>query len=156
MRRMVIWAIGAMILVTGVQSVLAEEEELFDTKAAEAFIEKGIGHLKAKNLDAAVNALEEAVSIAPDAEAYYYLGYAYYLKGRTGDSESRVKSIESFEKAYELDPNFTPQKYKAENSLEKNSDPQDSVVPSPVPANPMLEAAHPGPGTIAQEQSPKP
>jgi tetratricopeptide (TPR) repeat protein len=88
-------------------------EELFDTKAAADLLEKGISHLKTRNIDAAVNALEESVSIAPEAEAYYYLGYAYYMKGRTtGDNESRKKSIESFEKAYELDPDFTPSRYK--------------------------------------------
>ncbi len=84
------------------------EEELFDTKAAAQHVEQGIAFLKAKNFDAAIEEFDEAASISPEAEAYYYLGYAYYLKGRGGDGESRKLSRESFEKAYEIDPNFTP------------------------------------------------
>jgi hypothetical protein len=34
------------------------------------------------------------------------------MKGRTGDGESRKKSLECFDKAYELNPNFTPSRYK--------------------------------------------
>ncbi len=88
------------------------EEELFDTKAAAEHIEKGISQLKAKNLDAAIAEFEESASISPEAEAYYYLGYAYYLKGRNGDGESRKLSYENFEKAYEIDPSFSPTRYK--------------------------------------------
>ena len=87
-------------------------EELFDTKTAEKHIEQGIAYLKAKNFDAAISAFEEASVILPDAESYYYLGYAYYLKGRSGDADSRKKSLDNFEKAYEIDPNFTPTRYK--------------------------------------------
>ena len=60
-------------------------EELFDTKTAEKHIEQGIAYLKAKNFDAAISEFDEASVILPDAEAYYFLGYAYYLKGRSGD-----------------------------------------------------------------------
>ncbi|HEY6011474.1 MAG TPA: tetratricopeptide repeat protein, partial [Nitrospirota bacterium] len=89
------------------------EEELFDTKAAEKHLDQGVGHLKTKNYDAAINDFEEAAAILPEAEAYYYLGYAYYMKGRTqNDSDSRKKSMENFEKAYEIDPNFTPNRFK--------------------------------------------
>ena len=84
------------------------EEELFDTRAAAQHIEQGIALLKTKNIDAAINEFEESASISPEAEAYYYLGYAHYLKGRSGDGESRKLSRENFEKAYEIDPNFTP------------------------------------------------
>ncbi len=91
----------------GVQFATAQEE-LFDTKAAGEYLEKGLVQLRTKHVEAAIDALEESVAIAPEAEAYYYLGYAYYLKGRSGDTESGKLSIESFEKAYELDPAFTP------------------------------------------------
>lgn len=87
-------------------------EELFDTAAATKHIEEGIALLKAKKFDAAAREFEESAAINPDAEAYYYLGYAYYLKGRTGDAESRVKSREFFDKAYEIDPNFSPYRFK--------------------------------------------
>jgi tetratricopeptide (TPR) repeat protein len=87
-------------------------EEPFDTATAAKHVEQGVAFLKAKNFDAAINEFEEAASVNPDAEAYYYLGYAYYLKGKKGDGESRKKSRESFEKAYEINPNFTPSRYK--------------------------------------------
>jgi len=48
---------------------VAAEEELFDTKAAAAHIEKGIHHLKSKKTDAAIQEFEEAVAAAPEAEA---------------------------------------------------------------------------------------
>jgi Tfp pilus assembly protein PilF len=89
------------------------EEGLFDTQAANAHLEKGLAQIRAKNYTAAVRELEEAAEIAPEAETFYYLGYAYYLKGRSGDEESRALARENFEKAYEIDPNFSPLRYKA-------------------------------------------
>lgn len=87
-------------------------EEPFDTTAATKHVGQGISLLHAKKYDAAIKEFEEAASINPDAEAYYYLGYSYYLKGRHGDEESRQKSRENFSKAYEIDPNFSPTRYK--------------------------------------------
>ncbi len=84
------------------------EKELFDTEVAAVHTEKGIAFLKAKNYDAAIKEFEESVSIAPDAEGFYYLGYAYYMIGKKKDGEFRKKAMENFNKAYELDPNFTP------------------------------------------------
>ena len=88
------------------------EEELFDTKAAVQHLEQGIALLNAKDYDAAIAEFDESAAISPEAEAYYYLGYAYYLKGRKGDGENRDLSRENFEKAYEIDPNFTPTRTK--------------------------------------------
>ena len=93
------------------------EEELFDTKAAAQHMDKGLAYVKAKNFDAAIREFEAAAEINPDAEAYYYLGYVYYLKGRTGDKKSRDQSRENFEKAYEIDPNFTPTRLKPAETL---------------------------------------
>jgi tetratricopeptide (TPR) repeat protein len=87
-------------------------DELFDTKAAAEHIDKGIAYLKAKNFDSAVKEFDESASISPEAEPFYYLGYAYYLKSRNGDKESRKLSLENFQKAYDIDPNFTPTRYK--------------------------------------------
>jgi tetratricopeptide (TPR) repeat protein len=87
-------------------------EEPFDTTTASKHVGQGISLLHAKKYDAAIKEFEEAASINPDAEAYYYLGYTYYLKGRNGDEESRQKSRENFSKAYEIDPNFSPTRYK--------------------------------------------
>ncbi len=85
-------------------------EEAFDTKTAAAHIEKGLSYLKAKNYDDAIAEFDKAASILPEAEPFYLLGYAYYLKGKRGDEESRKKALENFEKAYELNPNYTPAK----------------------------------------------
>lgn len=110
MRR--IWGLALLCVIAYGTSVCLAEEEIFDIKAAAAHIEKGIHHLKAKKYDAAISEFEEAAAIHPEAEPFYYLGYAYYLKGKAGDEESRQKAIENFGKAYDLDPNFTPTKLK--------------------------------------------
>jgi tetratricopeptide (TPR) repeat protein len=88
------------------------QEELFDTKAAAQHLEQGLARLGEKHYDSAIAEFQESAEIAPEAEAFYYLGYAYYLKGRKGDSEARDLSRENFEKAYEIDPNFSPTRLK--------------------------------------------
>jgi tetratricopeptide (TPR) repeat protein len=88
-------------------------EELFDTKTAAKHFDQGMAYLNAKNLDAAISEFEESASLNPEAEVYYYLGYAYYLKGRSGDAESRVQARENFDSAYDIDPNFSPMRYKS-------------------------------------------
>ncbi len=118
-----------LIIVLGLAPLAAyAADELFDTKASEDHIEKGIAHLKAKNYDAAISEFEESASISPEAEAYYYLGYAYYMKGRTQDGESRKKSLEYFNNAYEIDPNFTPSRYKV-------APPEQQPQAAPAPAS---------------------
>ena len=131
-----------MIMVSIVPVSAFAEEELFDTKAAEQHIEKGIAHLKAKNYDAAITEFEESSAIVPEAESYYYLGYAYYMKGRTkGDGDSRKRSMENFEKAYEIDPNFTPTRFKP-------------AEPAPAAAQAKKDAAPRSATTAAPESSP--
>jgi tetratricopeptide (TPR) repeat protein len=139
-------------LVAGVRLVNAEEE-LFDTKTAATYFEKGIAHLKAKNYDAAVTELEESVTINPDAEAFYYLGYAYYMKGRTGDGESRKKSLECFDKAYELNPNFTPSRYKPTDAAEATS---KQKKPESQEAVSQQVPSQPGQPAIQQQQTSEP
>jgi tetratricopeptide (TPR) repeat protein len=102
------------------------EDELFDTKAAAQHIEQGIAFLKAKNFDAAIKEFEESAETSPEAEPFYYLGYAYYLKGRAGDGESRRLSRENFEKAYEIDPTFSPVRYKPAQPAPMMQQPQAS------------------------------
>lgn len=107
-------------LVAAVVPVLASaEEELFDSKAAAAGIEKGIKLIKSKQYDAAVEAFEEAAATSPDieAEALYYAGYASYLKSKSGDEDARQRSIEYFDRAYEINPNFSPTKFKPTESM---------------------------------------
>ncbi len=146
-----------MVLVNlsfAVATIARGEEELFDTKTASALFDQGMENLRGKNLDKAIDAFEESVSVAPEARAYYFLGYAYYLKGKEGDSESRKKSIENFEKAFELDPVFTPNKNKPgeqpPSGQEKKSEQQPS---SAAPSKPLLETSQPG-DTFAKQQKP--
>ena len=111
------------------------QEDLFDSKAASEHMEKGVAHLKAKKIDAAISEFEASAEINPDAEAYYFLGYAYYLKGRAGDAESRRLSREYFDEAYAIEPNFSPSRYKpAEpNLLEGQQEPepaQEATAPT--------------------------
>ena len=89
-------------------------DELFDTAGAAALVNKGVTDLMLGHYDAAIEALEESVGIDPQAPAFYYLGYAYYMKSKKGDGESRTKAMENFDKAYELDPSFTPIKIKSD------------------------------------------
>lgn len=122
-------------------TTILAEEEMFDTATAAVHLEKGIVYLKTKSFDAAVAELEEAVSIYPNAENYYYLGYAYYMKGKSGDSESRRSSIESFERAYELDPQFTPNRLKQEMEATAPLDAETIQNPAPQPDSGKKETA---------------
>lgn len=124
------------------------EEELFDTQAANQHLDQGIAYLKMKNFDAAIREFDASADINPDAEAYYYLGYAYYLKGRTGDGESRSKSRENFERAYEIDPNFSPSRFKPAEQVQVKQPEQTSTPASQ--ATPTL------PGPEPEQQQPAP
>ncbi len=129
-------------------------EELFDTKTASDHIEKGIAKLKAGSYDAAIGEFEEASSISPDAEAYYYLGYAYYMKGKkTGDGDSRKKSLEYFNEAYEIDPNFTPSRYKPAMPQEQQPAPA-AAAPETAPSAPATEPAATAPAEPAPSTPP--
>ena len=143
MNRLLVVILTMMLSV--VSTSISAAEELFDTKAAEKHIEQGITFLKAKNFDAAIKEFDEASVILPDAESYYYLGYAYYLKGRSGDTESRKRSLEYFDKVYEIDPNFSPTRYKpGETEMMETKKPpkQESATPpaSPKPEQPAQPA----------------
>jgi tetratricopeptide (TPR) repeat protein len=111
MRKSLIMMLLVTAIITEMQIVSYAADELFDAKTAAEHMAKGIAHLKAKQYDAAIDELSESASVYPEAEAFYYLGYAYYMKGRKGDGESRQNAMENFEQAYELDPNFTPTRY---------------------------------------------
>jgi tetratricopeptide (TPR) repeat protein len=115
-----------MIMVSLVAAPAFPADELFDTAAASKHIERGISFLKVKNFDAAIKEFDESATIAPEAEAYYYLGYAYYMKSRKMDGESRRMSLDNFEKAYEIDPNFTPSRYQPSEPA-----PPQTAAPSP-------------------------
>jgi tetratricopeptide (TPR) repeat protein len=136
-----------------------EEEPLFDTKAATAGLEKGLGLVKAKKYEEAVAAFEEAAATSPDveAEAYYYAGYAYYLKGRSGDEDSRQKSVEYFDRAYEINPNFSPNKFKPAEPMPGAAAQQGgdvtpaSVAPANTLAIPPVQQAPAAPAAPAEQ-----
>jgi tetratricopeptide (TPR) repeat protein len=104
-------------------------DELFDTAGAAELVNNGVADLMAGRYDAAIEALEEAVGIDPKAPAFYYLGYAYYMKSKKGNEEYRTKAMENFDKAYELDPGFTPQKIKTDGP----------AAAAPAPVAPQLQ-----------------
>jgi tetratricopeptide (TPR) repeat protein len=157
MRRTVAILVVSAVVFAGVQLANAEEE-LFDTKTATAHVEKGLAHLKDKKYDSAISELEEAVSINPDAEAYYYLGYAYYMQGKKGDTESRKKAIESFDKVYELNPGFTPSRFKSNEAAERTQKVETTETPEPPAPTVTSEPAKPAtaPAVPSQPAEPSP
>jgi tetratricopeptide (TPR) repeat protein len=146
MRRAITSVLLAVAVLCAVPA-MAADEDLFDTKTAVEQREKGRQFLNAKEYDQAIEALEKSVSAAPDdADAFYLLGYAYYLKGKTGDKENLERAKENFDEAYQLNPNFSPTKIKAEEPMAgQTSAPEEgerigSAAPaskqSPAPAAP--------------------
>jgi tetratricopeptide (TPR) repeat protein len=131
---MAINRIAVFTLITMMSLVAApaiRADEIFDTTAAAKNMERGFSYLKAKNYDAAIKEFEESADISPEAEPYYYLGYAYYLKSRKDNGQSREQSLENFEKAYEIDPNFSPSRYKpSEPELQTTSKPPEAAEPA--------------------------
>jgi len=147
--RLLVFSLITMLSLVAAPAFSADE--LFNTTAAAKHMEQGFSYLKAKNYDAAIREFEESAGISPEAEPYYYLGYAYYLKSRKDNGQSRQKSLENFEKAYEIDPNFSPKRDKLsetpEATMQKN--PKQPVSSEPV----VSEQAESKPTTTDQ---PKP
>jgi tetratricopeptide (TPR) repeat protein len=146
MRKPLIIMLLITAIMTEMQIMSYAADELFDTKTAAEHMAKGITHLKAKQYDAAIDELEESASVYPEAESFYYLGYAYYMKGRKGDGESRKNAIENFERAYELDPNFTPTRLRpaellpskpAQKNTENLQTPASDMSPQQTPEAPQ-------------------
>jgi len=119
MRGIIASVLVLMLLSVAAPAVNAAAEPLFDTKGAAASVEKGLSLVRQKKYDAAVEAFEEAAAMSPDieAEALYYAGYACYLKGKSGDEDARQRSVEFFDRAYEINPNFSPNKFKPAEPL---------------------------------------
>ncbi|MHB8845042.1 MAG: tetratricopeptide repeat protein [Nitrospirota bacterium] len=168
MRGIVASVLVLTLLFIAAPAVNAAEEELFDTKAAAAGIEEGISLIKKKQYDAAVEKFEDAAAMSPDieAEALYYAGYASYLKGRAGDEDARQRSVEFFERAYEINPNFSPNKFKptepVPGSIPQQGGQGGDVTPAtaapagtlavpPVQQTPAAPAAPPAPAAPAEQ-----
>ena len=141
--RLVVFTLICMLSMVAAPAFPAEE--LFDTAAAAKHMEQGFAHLNAKNFDAAIGEFEQAAEISSEAEPYYFLGYVYYLKGRKDNGQSRQKSLENFEKAYEIDPGFSPARYKPAEPVETTpqaiSKPSETAEPAPQQAEPNPPAA---------------
>ncbi len=157
MKNKIVMAFFITTLACMVATPALPAEELFDTATATKHMEQGIAFLKAKKYDAAVGEFEESAEVNPDAEAYYYLGYTYYLKGRKGDDASRKKSRENFDKAYEINPNFSPSRFKptepapAKETMQK----QEPAETPTTPAQPAEPAAPQSPQPTAPVEQPK-
>jgi len=124
--RSLIYVLTAMLSMAAAPAFPAEE--VFDTATASRHLEQGISHLKAKDFDAAITEFDESASISPEAEAYYYLGYAYYMKSKKSDGVNRQRALENFDRAYEIDPNFSPTRFKPSEPA-----PQQTTTPAPAP-----------------------
>jgi len=124
--RSLIYVLTAMLSMAAAPAFPAEE--VFDTATASRHLEQGISHLKAKDFDAAITEFDESASISPEAEAYYYLGYAYYMKSKKSNGENRQRALENFDRAYEIDPNFSPTRFKPSEPA-----PQQTTTPVPAP-----------------------
>ena len=135
--RSLIYVLTAMLSMAAVPAFAADE--VFDTAASSKHLEQGISYLKAKDFDAAITEFDESASISPEAEAFYYLGYAYYMKGKTSNGDNRQKSLEYFEQAYELDPSFTPTRFKPSEPA-----PRQAAAPPPA-AEPAAPQEAPAP-----------
>ncbi len=163
MRGKIACILMVMVVIAFAPSGWAAEEPLFDTKAAAAGLEKGLGLVKAKKFDEAIQVFEEAAATSPDveAEAYYYAGYAYYLKSKSGDEDSRQKSIEYFDRAYEINPSFSPNKFKPAEPMPGAAAQQggDVTPASATPANtlavPPVQTAPAAPQPTQPTQQPK-
>lgn len=154
--RKVLAVIFAVLLAAFTWTTLfaADEEPLFDTEAAAEHLASGNKLIAKRNYDAAIEEYEEAVSSAPSAEAYYRLGYAYYLKGRAGDEDARQMAMENFEMAYDMDPNFSPNVLGTGEVMEA---PQSGMtgIESPAAAAPA-SALEPAPAVPAAPASQQP
>jgi len=68
---------------------------------AKAYVEFGASNGQRGDLDGAVKAFQQAISLDPKfAPAYYNLGYAKSLQGKTDEA------VQNYDKAIELDPNY--------------------------------------------------
>jgi len=155
MRKSLIMMLLVTAIITEMQIVSYAADELFDAKTAAEHMAKGIAHLKAKQYDAAIDELSESASVYPEAEAFYYLGYAYYMKGRKGDGESRQNAMENFEQAYELDPNFTPTRYMPAEPLPSKPE-QKNIETRQIPTSDASPQQTPEAQQPAQPAAPMP
>ncbi len=148
MRMMLAVLAGAAIVLLGAAGPVtaqeaAAQEELFDTASAAEAMERGVHLLGSRNYDGAIDALEESVGIAPTAESLYLLGYAYYMKGRSGDEESRQLAMENFRQAYAMNPNFSPNRFVTPEIMTAPQPPSPAQDATPAAAAPA-SALEPG------------
>ncbi|MDH4099330.1 MAG: tetratricopeptide repeat protein [Nitrospirota bacterium] len=77
--------------------------DVFDTKAAQGYINKGRSLMLKKQYDKAIEEFNEALAIDPDsAEAMYLKGYSRY------EQRKMPMAYDDFSGAYETDWNYAP------------------------------------------------
>jgi tetratricopeptide (TPR) repeat protein len=81
------------------------------TGAAQANIDAGLAAFKKRRFSRAEAEFLKAVEAEPSsAAANFYLGYTYYKIAEPSrrNTPNKQKALELFDKAFELDPSFTP------------------------------------------------
>ncbi len=81
------------------------------TGGGQSSIDAGLAAFKKRRFSKAEAEFQKAVAADPSsAAANFYLGYTYYkiAEPRRRDSAGKQKALEYFDKAFELDPSFTP------------------------------------------------
>jgi tetratricopeptide (TPR) repeat protein len=81
-------------------------------ESADAAISAGLHAYKRRNFKLAESEFERAVQAEPNsAAAHFYLGYTIYkrVEPKRPFHPDKQKAAAEFAKAFELDPNFTPE-----------------------------------------------
>lgn len=81
------------------------------TGAGQANIDAGLAAFKKRRFSKAEGEFRKALEADPSsAAANFYLGYTYYkiAEPQRRNSAGKQKALELFDKAFELDPAFTP------------------------------------------------
>ena len=88
-----------------------DPQESAGAGAAQANIDAGLAAFKKRRFAKAEAEFQKAVASDPSsAAANFYLGYTYYkiAEPTRRNTPNKQKALEYFDKAFELDPSFTP------------------------------------------------
>jgi tetratricopeptide (TPR) repeat protein len=86
-------------------------QEPVATGAGQSSIDAGLAAFKKRRFSRAEAEFQKAVDADPSsAAANFYLGYTYYkiAEPHRRNSPGKQKALEYFDKAFQLDPSFTP------------------------------------------------
>ncbi|MCE5300684.1 MAG: tetratricopeptide repeat protein [Spirochaetia bacterium] len=71
---------------------------------AKQYMDYGVKYIQAKQFDNAIKYLNQSIKLGATADAYYYLGVAYYYKG------NKASALRNFQYAMKLNPSHTQAK----------------------------------------------